>query len=590
MRRQLFFILNICIYFLFVFKLFDLQVLGNTSLNISEDKYLQTTNVPSKRGKIYARDGFPLAFNSPNYIISFDPEAYHLNKITYENNVLNKDVSLKIPKRDVTDIDEDNFKKISEIIGTNNKEKTEIVQFLRKIFNNKQLKYQIIAKDVSYDQKLALEQDKALWFLNFEKTYKREYSEDKTFSHLLGFLGKTDSGENTGYFGLEGYYNSDLKGVDGYIKNQKSASGAPIIIGKNEIIKTIDGVNIVTTIDRTMQYIAYNTLKERQEEYGYKSASLIALKPNGEVLSLVSYPSYDNVNFNKYFEKEESKQIFNDLNVSTPYEPGSVIKPFTISAALDTGKITTGSYFDDNGPVVYSGFTVDNWNGKHHGSVNAQRILELSNNVGTSKVGMLVGADVLFEYFKKFNLSEKTGIDLEGEQAGVFRDPSTWQNIDIASTSFGQSFSATPLQIAVGYTAFINEGNIYKPFVVKEVVEKGIINKPILLRKVIKTNVANKMVNLLEKAAMGGEAKYFVNKNYRIAGKTGTAQINEEGVYIQDTNSTFVGFLSNSKKFVLLLKLEKPQKSTYASETAVPIWMEIAAEYADYLKIPPDLF
>jgi cell division protein FtsI/penicillin-binding protein 2 len=182
-------------------------------------------------------------------------------------------------------------------------------------------------------------------------------------------------------------------------------------------------------------------------------------------------------------------------------------------------------------------------------------------------------------------------VDLEGEDTGILREKGEWTDIDLANISFGQGVSATPLQVLTAFNAIANGGYLMQPKVVSKIIEgeeeTDIPSKSI--RRVISQETSDTMVDLLEKAAEGGEAKFFILKDYRISGKTGTAQIPEGGKYAPDrTNATFAGFLTQSKAFSMIVRLEEPKESYYAAETAVPLWMEIASELVKFYGIPPD--
>jgi cell division protein FtsI/penicillin-binding protein 2 len=277
--------------------------------------------------------------------------------------------------------------------------------------------------------------------------------------------------------------------------------------------------------------------------------------------------------------------------VSQTFEPGSVLKGLSISAAVDLNRVSPNTTFEDNGPVWYSGHKIDNWDGKHHGTQNIVQLLQKSNNIGAAWVAHQVGAKKMHQYFTDFGLGSTYGISLEGEDTGILREYRSWTDIDLATSAFGQGISATPLQILNGFNSIANGGYLLQPRVVSKIIDSSeIIEIPTKsIRRVLSKETSETMIELLEKAAEEGEAKFFVMKNYRIAGKTGTAQIPEEGEYSLDrTNATFAGFMAEGKEFSMIVKLEEPRTSYYAAETAVPLWMDIATELVKYFGIPPD--
>jgi len=424
--------------------------------------------------------------------------------------------------------------------------------------------------------------------IGFEEEYTRFYPEDTLASTVLGFVGSDKEGNPKGYFGIEGYYDGDLKGVEGIIFQEKDAFGYPIAVGDYKKIPPRNGRSLVLTLDRALQFLIEGRLKDAVEKYGAKSGTILVIEPKtGKIIIMANA-------FNKDEEGEDfAEEAARNKAIADTYEPGSVVKALTMSAAIDMGKVTPATTYIDDGPKSFSGHIVDTWDGKHYGVETTVSILQHSNNLGAAWVGSVVGAKDLRDYFINFGFGSKLGIDLEGEDTGIIRDLSDWRDIDLATASFGQGISATPLQVVMAFSAIANDGVLMKPFVVEDIIDDSgrILSEfdPKSLRRVISKESADTMVEMLTEAVSGGEAKFFVSNKYFVAGKTGTAQIPVGGSYDPNkTNATFVGFLPKSKKFVMLVKLEEPRTSIYASETAVPVWMDIAENLAAYYKIPPD--
>ena len=318
-----------------------------------------------------------------------------------------------------------------------------------------------------------------------------------------------------------------------------------------------------------------------------------------EILAMANFPTYSPA---EYYKQDTANNApgddlnrktieEQDLAIAQTYEPGSVIKGFTISAGVDSHLITPESTFEDSGPAQYSDYTINNWNGVHYNTQNIIQLLQKSNNIGAAWVGTKVGRAQMYKYFSNFGLGVKTGVDLEGEDTGVIWPADKWTDIDLATASFGQGISATPLQVLNGYNAIANGGFLMEPKIISKIVDstKTIDIPSKTVRQVISKDSSETMIGLLEKAAEGGEAQYFVLKNYRLSGKTGTAQIPENGKYSPNkTNATFVGFLTGSRKVSMIVKLEQPKTSIYAAETAVPLWMNIMTELVKFYGIAPD--
>lgn len=282
---------------------------------------------------------------------------------------------------------------------------------------------------------------------------------------------------------------------------------------------------------------------------------------------------------------------FRNPAIAETYEPGSVLKALTMSAGVATNTVSPQTTFVDSGPIVVGDYTIDNWNKKHHGLQTMVEVLQKSNNMGAAFVAQKLGARTLREYFLKFGLGFKLGIDLEGEESGTVKKVAVFKDIDLITNSFGQGIAVTPLQLVSAFATIANGGTLYKPYILEKISqeEKDIKFEKQSLRQVLPIAKAKVMVEMLTAAAEGGEAKFFVLKKYHVAGKTGTAQIPvPDGYDAQKSNATFVGFLPKSNKFVMLVKLREPSTSIYAAETAVPLWMEITKDLVTYFGIPPD--
>lgn len=550
-------------------KLFTLQVVQhNHWVRIAKAQHTGVHKVEAQRGEVYTQDSYPIALSGFTYELYVDPSVY--------------------------DGTEEDLSKIFDLVYQDLPEEMAPLkdgkrEHWKMALNDRSLKFYSLEKQITPTLKTLIEGDSHSG-LGFLAVPSRTYPNNETYSHILGFVGKDTNGETKGYFGVEGFYDGDLRGVDGFVVQESSAGGSPIFFGEYSSYDALNGGNLTLTIDRVMQNISYESIKNAVEKFGAESGTIIIVNPRtGAIQALANYPTYSPANYS--FHYSEDANVFINKAVSSTYEPGSVIKALTMAAALDSKAVSTNTTVMDSGPEYYSGHKVDNWDGKHHGEISMAEVLQLSNNIGAAKVGFRVGSENLHKYFTNFGLNRKLGVDLEGEESGTITNPDTWYDIDLASASFGQGISTTPLQVVMAFGAIANDGVLMKPYIVEKMVKDGrtIENKPIELNRVLSKETSETMVLLLTKAVSDGEAKYFVSDKYYVAGKTGTAQIAENGEYLADkTNATFVGFLPSYKDFVMLVKLEKPSSSVYASETAVPVWMEVSEGIATYLSLPPD--
>jgi cell division protein FtsI (penicillin-binding protein 3) len=540
-------------------KLFYIQVYKHEKYRtLAEGQHWIIQEIPAERGTIYSKDGAVLASNQDYYLLYAEPQ-----RIEKKYEVADTLAQL---------LSEKDFGTYEELFAKYSK------------FLERELLWIALERNIDPLLKKQIE-EMELKHIGFELAPIRYYPEENMASHVLGFVAFNEEGERVGYFGVEGSLNGDLRGKPGKVVQEKDAEGNPILVGGYDQTPPIKGRDIVLTIERSPQYIVEKKLKEAVEKYGAQSGSVIVMNPStAEIIAMANYPEFNPSNL-------ESESEAKNMAISDTYEPGSVLKAFTVSAGIDSGKISPSTTFVDSGPVVYSGYTIDNWDYKHHGVQTIAQLLQKSNNIGAAWVGHQVGSKDLYNYLTDFGLGEKSGISLEGEDTGIVRDYSTWTDIDLANVSFGQGVSATPLQVLNGFNAIANGGVLNRPRVISQVVtEDEKINMGTKkIRRVISKASSKKMTDLLVSAVDEGESKFSNLDGYRIAGKTGTAQIPEEGTYDSpETNATFAGFLAESKKFSMLVRLERPSTSPYASETAVPLWMDLARELATYYSIPPD--
>jgi cell division protein FtsI/penicillin-binding protein 2 len=401
----------------------------------------------------------------------------------------------------------------------------------------------------------------------------RFYQYGEMASHLLGFvsMGETLAGK----YGLEFYFNEMLSGKSGNI----SAAG---------VSKPENGQNLFLTIDRNIQSEGEEILKNLIDEHNAEGGTIIVQEPKtGKILAMGSFPSFDP---NSYSESE----IGNFINpaVQAVYEPGSVFKLITMSAGIDSGKITPETSYFDSGSVTLNGKTVKNWDLKAHGELTMTEVIEGSINTGTIFAQRKMGEDIFYNYLVKFGFSEPTGISLPGEVSGKINNLKKGKDIDFATASYGQGIAVTPLEMINSVSAIANGGTLMKPFVLAD-------EEPEAVRKVISEETASKiakmMVSAVDKNVLAGVA------NYSVAGKTGTAFIPDfnKGGYTDDVINTYVGFAPACAKaaageavcdprFVILIKLIKPEGSPLAGQTVVPAFREMTQFILNYYGIAPD--
>ena len=549
-----------------VFALLSLVIFGRLAqIQVFQHKKYSTIanaqhwivqDIPAKRGRILSADGAVLATNQDYYLLYAEPK-----RIT-DKGQFAKDMAdfLASEERGTS---EELFAKYYDLIDND----LWWIALERKI------------DPATKEAVLGLGLDG----LGFELSPQRFYPEGTLAAHLLGFVAMNEKGDRLGYFGIEGGLDGDLHGKCGKVIQEKDALGNPILSGGYDYMDSISGRDVTLTIERPVQFMVEKELADAVERYGAASGTVVVMDPlTGSIIALANYPTFD---------PSDVTENTKNLAISETYEPGSVMKPFTITTGIDLGIINPSSTFVDSGPVNYSGHIIDNWDGKHHGVQNIAQLLQKSNNIGAAWVGHQVGAKNLHKYLTSFGFGQKTGMILEGEDTGIIRDADSWTDIDLANIAFGQGISATPLQILNAFNVFANGGILYRPRIVSQIMseEKPIEMRPQKIRKVLSEKKSQVMEELLIGAVAQGESRYFNIDGYKVAGKTGTGQIFIDGDYDPSaTNATFVGFLATSKKFSMLVKLERPSASVFAAETAVPLWMDLARQLASYYAIPPD--
>jgi stage V sporulation protein D (sporulation-specific penicillin-binding protein) len=425
--------------------------------------------------------------------------------------------------------------------------------------------------------------------IGFEREETRVYPEASAAAHLLGFVGKNEEGGNVGYFGLEGYYNLTLSGKPGFVAEELDARGIPIPIGDTQEVSAIGGVDLLTNIDKSIQLSLDKKLSEGVEKYEAKGGTAIVMDPKtGAILGMSSYPSYDPANYEDF-----GNEYFKNPAVSDTFEPGSIFKVLVMSAALDTGAVEPDTKCDIcDGPLKVDKYYIRTWNNKYRPDSTMRDVIVHSDNVGMAFVGQKLGADKLYDYLSEFGIGKPTGIDLQGEAAASLREKGTWNIVDLSTASFGQGVAATPIQMLTAVAAIANDGVLVKPQVVDELIFSGWREdiEPVEVARVISQETADEMTQMMADAAESGEAKWTHLSGFRVAGKTGTAQIPIAGHYDEEkTIASFVGFAPyDDPDFVMLVTLREPETSPWASETAAPLWYSLARDLFIHFGIQPD--
>ncbi len=410
----------------------------------------------------------------------------------------------------------------------------------------------------------------------------RFYPQGQFLAQTLGFLG----GEGSGQYGLEGHYDDILSGKEG-IKQEKS--GLDAIFFNDEQI-SLDGSDLYLTIDYNIQFQAESLLKKTKENLDIDAGQIIVMKPDsGRILALADFPSFDP---NQY-GKEKTLEIFQNGAIQKLFEPGSIMKPFTMAAAMNEGRITPNTTYEDTGTVVLSNKTVHNFNNEVYGIQTMTQVLENSINTGAVFAEEQISHETFLSYIDKFGFTEKTKVDLQGETYSRNDSLRSGPDITYATAAFGQGIELTPIQIARGFCALANGGKLVKPYMVEKIVNKGdqISTQPEVSSSVVSKETISQITSMLINVVDNGFNSVAKIPGYYIAGKTGTAQVplkNNKGYDADKTIQSFVGFgPALSPQFLILVKLDNPKVSK-SSLSAVPVFKELAQYIINYWKIPPD--
>jgi len=425
--------------------------------------------------------------------------------------------------------------------------------------------------------------------IGFEEQGTRFYPEASMAAHILGFVGRGEEGSNKGYFGIEGYYDRQLRGKVGTELQLFDALGRPIIDSSSQTASSMRGRNFTLHIDRAIQFILEDELKTGIKRYEAEGGMAAIMDPKtGSIVALAAFPAFDPRSYSG-FESEVYKNPF----ITNTYEPGSTFKPLIMASAIDSGVLKADSICTIcDGPVEIGGYSIKTWNNEYYPNSTMIDVIKHSDNTGMVFVGQTLGLDKMLRYLEKFGIGQRTGIDLQGEVVPELRDKKSWYPIDLATASFGQGISVTPIELLSAFSSLANEGIRMEPHVVKAVERDDgqmIEIKPKEIERTVSSKTAKIMTEILVTAVSAGEAKWAAPEGYRIAGKTGTAQIPIEGHY--DPNQTipsFIGFApADDPKFVMLVVLDRPKTSIYGSETAAPIFFNVAKKLLLHYAIPP---
>ncbi len=597
-----------------VARLGDLQLLRNQYfLDVAESQRLRASELSPHRGAIYMTesnqsetdDVFPVASNERAWVAYAVPRemdepfrvaeqlAPQLFAFQQRQQQTTQDIITETGQL-IQSSTEDTSPTPSSSPSTTLSETDQLAvvqQELSDKFNQPTDPYEPLLKpyETLDDEFYAYLKDANLPGIHIEEEEIRVYPEQTLAAHVLGYVGYEDSGR-TGSYGIEGYWEKQLAGDLGFLSAERDNSGQFIGVSDREFTPARNGDDIVLTVDRVVQSIIEEELKAGVEKYGAERGSVIAMNPQtGAVLGMATYPTYDP---NYYYSINDARVQSNPV-VSDIFEPGSILKPVVMGAAIEEGLVTPDTTMVDNGPVKVADRVINTFDGQHLGRITMTQILENSNNVGMVWVGQQLGAEKMYDFFRRFGIGEKTGITLEGETNTTLSSPDEWNVTTVATSSFGQGIALTPLQALNAINVFANGGTLMQPYIVKELRHQdGTIETttPTAVRRVVSSDTAEKISAMMVSVIENGVAKLARVPGYYLAGKTGTAQVpDERGQYAEDQKIiSFVGYGPvDQPRISLLIKLDNPAGLSFASGTAAPMYRNIMQRLLQYYQIPP---
>ena len=432
-------------------------------------------------------------------------------------------------------------------------------------------------------QQLEEKDDFHLDGLGFKPHFQRSYPETSLASNVLGFVTR----DGRGYFGIEEKYNDLLAGNPVQVWVPRDPNKAL------EIPRVPNGTTLVLTVHRDLQAKVESILDDALSNYGAENGTIIVMDPrNGEILAMAATPRMNLNDYGNYFSLYDNGSQYN-RSIGMAYEPGSVLKVLTMAAALDSGTVRPDTPFLDTGSIQVGGITIQNWNRDAWGQQNMLGCLQHSLNVCLAWVSTQMGSQSFYGYMERFGLGHQTGIDLAGEAVGRLKVPgdTDWYPVDLGTNAFGQGVSVTPMQMLMAVSAIANEGRMVTPHVLYSMLRDGHqYNVPSQYAgSPISAETAHTLTELLA-VSLEGESSQALLAGYRLAGKTGTAQIPTNfGYDATHTNVSFVGWGPvDDPQFMVYIWLQKPSASIWSSETTAPVFSQVAEQTVIMLNIPPD--
>ncbi len=543
-------------------RLFTVQVVRHDAYAaIAENQHNLAAKLQPQRGEIYVRDRanptveFPLATNRTEPTVYAIPKSIHDPAATAAA--------------------------LAPILGVSQDE------LLPRLSKPNDV-YEVLKRRLTAEEKAAIEALQ-LTGVRFENESWRYYPEGAFASHAVGFVGYAGD-ERRGLYGVEGELDDALAGKEGTIA-ETSAAREFLPVGGGLLTEAQNGATVTLTLDHTVQYQACSKLKNAVARHGADGGALVVMEvQTGKLLAVCGQPDFDP---NDY-AKTENPSAFNNPVVFGAYEPGSVFKAITMASALDAGKVTPTSTYVDTGAEKIGSFTIRNSDLEAHGTQTMTQVLEKSLNTGAIYAARQAGLATFSRYVRNFGFGENTGVELSGEVAGNLTALTKTGDIFLATSSFGQGITVTPMQLVSAFGAIANGGKLMRPYLVERVAYPdgtSVDTKPEVVRQVIRQDTASTLSAMLVNVVENGHGQRAGVKGYYVAGKTGTAQVRAStgsGYDAHKTIGSFAGFAPvESPKFAMLARIDVPKDVQFAESSAAPLFGEVMDFLLKYYDVAP---
>lgn len=524
-------------------RLFDIQVLNPDFLRDQGDaRHIRQVPVAAHRGMILDRHGEPLAISTPVHSAWLNPQQVASDNV--QLNALAKLLNIK-----------------HRLI-------------INKISTNKNKEFVYLKRRLTPELASKIKQLN-ITGVALQREYKRYYPMGEVTSHLLGFTNIDDNGQE----GLELTHNEVLTGVPGLKRMIRDSQGT--YIGGGEQIKASKaGENISLSIDLRLQYLSYQSLKATVKKYNARSGSAVILDvKTGEILAMVNQPTFNPNNRRGLKVSDYRNRAVTDL-----FEPGSIVKPFTVASGLKSGEFTAKTIIDTRpGIFKVSGHSIKDF--RDYGKINIETLIQKSSNIGASKIALALKPEQLWQGFAAFGMGEPTGAYFPGEAMGILPDPQSWRELDRAVMAYGYGLAASTLQIARAYMVLANGGVLQPVSFIK-------LDESPAGRRVFSRGVMKQVLSMMEKVVqLGGTAQKAAVENYTVAGKTGTVKQATKGGYAEGRYlSLFAGVIpASDPRLAMVVIVDDPQGDKYyGGLIAAPVFSEVMAGAMRLLNVAPD--